>query len=208
MGLPKSTERFALPDKVDTLRLIETYFSTTGVLFPYIDRTSFLNAYHQFSSSNVQSTRRSWLGLLNMVLAMAINAGHESSLTASERAAKSDVYFRRASALCEKLMRQGTSLELGPLCTTNFFWLSILKVSSTSASLDEPVLTRHGTLHSDLEYPRACGQSSISTWLAFAESAQTALAFRAGDSQADLVRMRRSRSVRCSNDILVLSDKT
>lgn len=107
------TEPFAFPTEAETLRLIDVFFHTTGVLFPYIEKDGLLQTYHQLNSTNVRTVRRSWLGLLNMVLAMAISASHGGTATASERAVESDVYFRRALALCEKQIRHGTSLEVG-----------------------------------------------------------------------------------------------
>lgn len=107
-----ATEPFALPEKNETLRLIDVYFDTTGVLFPYIDKEGFLQSYHQLNLTNIRTARRSWLGLLNMVLAMSASASHGGTLTASERASESDICYRRALALCEKQIRHGTNLEI------------------------------------------------------------------------------------------------
>ncbi|EUC39529.1 hypothetical protein COCMIDRAFT_111318, partial [Bipolaris oryzae ATCC 44560] len=107
-------EPFILPPEQDTLHLIELYFSSTGTLFPYIDKEDFLQTYRQLVSTNIASVRRSWLGLLNVVLAMATNAntGHDVTLSAQERTSKSNIYFRRASALCDRQIRHGTSVEI------------------------------------------------------------------------------------------------
>lgn len=106
-------EPFFLPPESETKTLIDIYFDSTGVLFPYIDKDSFVHTHEQLNIANIRSVRRSWLGLLNMVLAMAISVSHSSNVTASERAAQSDVFFRRAMALCEKHISHGTSLEIG-----------------------------------------------------------------------------------------------
>lgn len=109
------TEPFILPPQGETLHLIELYFSATGILFPYIDKESFLQTYQQLSLMDIVSVRRSWLGLLNVVLAMATtaNTGHDTTLSAQERASKSDVFFRRAWMLCDRQIRHGASLEIG-----------------------------------------------------------------------------------------------
>lgn len=109
------TEPFILPPQQDTLHLIELYFSSTGTLFPYIDKDGFLQTYRQLTSTNMVSVRRSWLGLLNVILAMATNAntGYDATLSAQERTSKSNVYFRRASVLCDRQIRHGTSVEIG-----------------------------------------------------------------------------------------------
>jgi hypothetical protein len=96
------------------MQMIETYFSTTGELFPYIDKEAFLDQYHQLASSNIRTVRRSWLGLLNMILAMSTSASHGVS-SATERTAISDIFFRRTMTLCEKQIRHGTNLEVGKL---------------------------------------------------------------------------------------------
>lgn len=106
-------EPFILPPEGETLQLIDIFFSTTGVLFPYIDKDSFLTTYHRLNPTNITTARRSWLSLLNMLLAMSTSAGHTNTLTASERATKSDVYFRRALKLLKTQIRRGASLETG-----------------------------------------------------------------------------------------------
>ncbi|EUC26897.1 hypothetical protein COCCADRAFT_113091 [Bipolaris zeicola 26-R-13] len=108
------TEPFILPPQQDTHHLIELYFSSTGTLFPYIDKDGFLQTYRQLTSTNMVSVRRSWLGLLNVILAMATNAntGYDATLSAQERTSKSNVYFRRASVLCDRQIRHGTSVEI------------------------------------------------------------------------------------------------
>lgn len=48
-----------------------------------------------------------------MVLAMATHAGHNPQLIALEQARRSDMFYRRALALCDKEIRYSTSLEVG-----------------------------------------------------------------------------------------------
>lgn len=110
--VPAGTEPFVLPPENETMQMIETYFSTTGELFPYIDKEAFLQRYHELASSNIRTVRRSWLGLLNMILAMSTSASHGVS-SATERTAISDIFFRRTMTLCEKQIRHGTNLEVG-----------------------------------------------------------------------------------------------
>ncbi|KAH7083977.1 fungal-specific transcription factor domain-containing protein [Paraphoma chrysanthemicola] len=105
-------EPFALPPEGETMLLIEKYFRTTGVLFPYINEAEFFKTYRQLTSSNVRTVRRSWLGLLNIVLAMSTHASHGGEMTALERCNISDTFFHRAMALCDKQIRRGTSIEV------------------------------------------------------------------------------------------------
>lgn len=108
-----ATEPYVLPSNEETLQLIDLFFSTTGILFPYIDRLSFLKRYRQLSPTSLKSARRTWLGLLNMVLAMATSASSAGLYSACERSTRSEIFFKRASRICEKEIHHGTSLEVG-----------------------------------------------------------------------------------------------
>lgn len=104
---------FDMPPPDRTLQLVLQYFENTGLLFPYIHRESFLATYHDAAASSFRRVRRSWLGLLNMVLAMAVSASYLDERGAQRRMAESGVFFHRAMALCEKQIRFGASLEIG-----------------------------------------------------------------------------------------------
>lgn len=104
---------FALPAEAEVLRLIQKFFTTTGLLFPYLDEGTFVKTYQQSVSSNVCTPRRSWLALLNVVLAMATHTGWDRRTNASNIGDHSDLFFQRALLLCEVDMRCATSLEIG-----------------------------------------------------------------------------------------------
>jgi hypothetical protein len=107
-----------MPPDGEAILLIKKYFCTTGVLFPYIDEVEFFKTYRELTSSNIRMVRRSWLGLLNMVLAMSTHASHGSESAALERGTKPETFFHRAMALCDKQIRRGTSLEVGEYKST------------------------------------------------------------------------------------------
>lgn len=104
---------FTLPLQADTLGLIERYFSNTGLLFPYIYPPVFLDTYHQMARENFSRVRRTWLGLLNMVLAMATITAIPGSARADARIEKSDVFYQRGLGLCGSEILRGTTLEVG-----------------------------------------------------------------------------------------------
>lgn len=106
---------FTLPPGEETLALIQHFFASTGVLFPYIHENSFLNTYFQMRATTFHTVKRSWLGLLNIILAMATSTSSTSNLCATERTEASDIFFCRARALCDKQIRHGTSLEVGKI---------------------------------------------------------------------------------------------
>lgn len=106
---------YDLPPADRTLRLIHGYFDNTGLLFPYIHRDSFVQAYREAASTNLRNVRQTWLGMLNMILALSINVSYPSELSQHQRMAESKVFFQRAMALCEGKIRSAASLEIGAL---------------------------------------------------------------------------------------------
>jgi hypothetical protein len=93
--------------------MIQRYFSNTGLLFPYIYPPVFLEAYHQMSRENFTKVRRTWLGLLNMVLAMSSMTAVTGGAKADVRIAESDVFYERGLGLCGSEILRGTTLEVG-----------------------------------------------------------------------------------------------
>lgn len=104
---------YALPSHEEALQLLDQYFRGTGLVFPYLDEDTFLAAYAEARLSGFRTTRKTWLGLLNIVLALATTTSLRSDIVAETRFERSDVYYRRAVGLCEKQMMRGTSLEIG-----------------------------------------------------------------------------------------------
>ncbi|KAH7304650.1 putative C6 transcription factor [Rhexocercosporidium sp. MPI-PUGE-AT-0058] len=102
---------YALPLETTTRNLISRYFGDTGLLFPYIDEQAFLDTYNEINANDFTKIR-TWLGLLNMIMAMATCTIIESCVSAEKRAKGSDIYYQRATGLCEKQIMRGTSLEI------------------------------------------------------------------------------------------------
>ncbi|KAF1930571.1 uncharacterized protein M421DRAFT_58581 [Didymella exigua CBS 183.55] len=108
-------EPFLLPPTGEMTSLIGLYFTTTGLLYPFIDRRKFLESYRQMIDLGISSVRRSWLGLLNMIFAIATSAswGHDPTVTADARTSRSDSFYRCAVTLSDRQIRYVTSLEVG-----------------------------------------------------------------------------------------------
>jgi hypothetical protein len=122
-GFPSPTDKreathinlFVLPAPEDTMKLINVFFINTATLFPYLHRESFLSAYTAVGDNNWTKVRRTWLGLLNMVLALATSAVVDSRVPAPNRMAASNVFYRRAVDLCRERMMRGATLEIGAI---------------------------------------------------------------------------------------------
>ncbi|CAK7232762.1 hypothetical protein SCUCBS95973_008365 [Sporothrix curviconia] len=94
-----SVNIYLLPDESVIRDLVSRYFANTGMLFPYIHEASFWATYEELKRHSFTQVRRTWLGLLNMVLALAASSAPYDK-DAATRAHESDVYYQRARQLC------------------------------------------------------------------------------------------------------------
>lgn len=118
--------------------LVARFFADTGALFPFVHGPSFVETYRRVKGLGFRRFRRSWLGLLNAIMAMAtvtspssaravgggggggdgvggngVSGGGGVVSAAAERAAAAEVFYERAKALCLEQMLHGASLETG-----------------------------------------------------------------------------------------------
>lgn len=108
----RPSSMFTLPSSEETLTLIHRYFGDTGLLFPYIHPPTFFDTYYQLKN-NSKRVRRTWLGLLNIILAMAKLTLASGRSPAETCISESAVYYRRALDLCKGEILRGTTLEVG-----------------------------------------------------------------------------------------------
>jgi hypothetical protein len=119
------TDGTRLPQEPEISHLVKQFFRETGMLFPYINEHSFWETYGTLQKYGRRSVRTSWLGLLNMVLAMATSTHTDSGLNMEQRYSQSEVYFNRARALCLDQMMTGASVEAGErsqVTVSQVFW--------------------------------------------------------------------------------------
>ncbi|KXJ90070.1 fungal-specific transcription factor domain-domain-containing protein [Microdochium bolleyi] len=131
-----STGLAGLPPEDITERLLIEYFSNTGILFPYIHEPTFMDTYRQARQSGFAGVRRTWLALLNIVLAMATRADATRPDT-SFAAADAELFFKRARSLCGTHMLRGTTLE-----TVQYLLLSTQYLQGTQHAVQ--TWTTHG----------------------------------------------------------------
>lgn len=104
---------FYLPPEEETSALVDSYFNDTALLFPYIHEDSFRGMYARLPRGNPKAMRRTWLGLLNMILAMATYVGASPHNSVEARHAGSEAFYRRATGLCEGHISRTANLEIG-----------------------------------------------------------------------------------------------
>jgi hypothetical protein len=104
----------ALPavDVMDSL--LDVYFDTCGVVFPFIHEETMRKTYAECKANSFLRARRTWLGTLNMMFAMASMFDHhgDHGSSAKSRHDTSNVFYSRAVGLCRELSMHVISLEI------------------------------------------------------------------------------------------------
>ncbi len=118
-----------LPPEEEILHLVELFFSDTGMLYPYIHKEGLLQTWATAKGNNFRSVRRSFLGLLNMILAFATCVSATRHLPVETCAANADVFFKRAYALAGNV-----AFTLGNLETVQFLLLMTQYLQGTQRS--------------------------------------------------------------------------
>lgn len=98
---------------VEEDKMIDTFFTNTGYLFPYIHEARFRTRLGFMRGYPQRQRPPSWSGLLNIVFAMAISTNRSCKLDALERSQTSEIYAQKALYHCKKRMMQGDNLETG-----------------------------------------------------------------------------------------------
>lgn len=101
-----------LPTIAQMDSLLDMYFKTAGVVFPFIHEQTTRKSYADCLANGFTKARRTWLGTLNIIFAMATMLDRESFPSAKRRFETSEVFYRRAVALCGELSKHVISLEI------------------------------------------------------------------------------------------------
>jgi hypothetical protein len=104
---------YALPSEDRAWNLIEQYFQKTGQLLPFIHEESFCETYHRMRRDGFSKISRTWLGLLNIVLAISASLSAKDDISSQDRIQESDIYYQRANGLCDRDSKRYASLEMG-----------------------------------------------------------------------------------------------
>ncbi|KAL7911404.1 fungal-specific transcription factor domain-containing protein [Trichoderma velutinum] len=109
-SLPSSMTSLPSSEEMDSL--LDIYFDTAGVVFPFIHEPTMRETYAKGKASGWTRVRRTWLGTLNMIFAMASNFDRDTLPSAQKRLERSNVFFQRATELCGELSKHAISLEI------------------------------------------------------------------------------------------------
>lgn len=83
------------------------------MLFPYLHKPSFLATYNEALRDGFSRVRRTWLALLNLVMAMGSRASTEVGITAEEKYTAAEIFYRRGFGLCDGHILRLSSLDSG-----------------------------------------------------------------------------------------------
>ncbi|KAL7946815.1 C6 transcription factor [Trichoderma barbatum] len=124
--LPAST----LPPEEEMDALLNAYFDNYGLQFPFLHEPTFRELYDECKVSGFTKVRRTWLGLLNMIFALASNIDQSAEPLAKERFRKSYVFFVRAVSLSKESSMQTVSLDI-----VHYLLLAVLYLQGTQRSI-------------------------------------------------------------------------
>ncbi|KAK5673854.1 hypothetical protein LTR17_027842, partial [Elasticomyces elasticus] len=96
VGNSQSVDVFALPGEQNVIILVDRFFNGMGLLFPYIHRKAILDGLRDANTSNFHGVRRSWLCLVNTILACATCVTSGSDGLEDTCAAQAEIYLQRA----------------------------------------------------------------------------------------------------------------
>ncbi|KAF9884702.1 hypothetical protein FE257_001331 [Aspergillus nanangensis] len=100
-----------LPSKTETIRLVNSFFQDFGMLFPYINRRAVLNDIEHAFRESCPVLRRSWLCMLQVILAFACDysARHE---VGDKNVSRADGFAQQALALAPDVVEQQPNVEM------------------------------------------------------------------------------------------------
>ena len=150
---PSGTSLTALPSTDEMDILLNIYFDTAGVVFPFIHEETMRKTYAECKRDGFTKARRTWLGTLNMIFAMASTFDRDRVASAKERSEKSNIFYQRAIGLCGELSKRVISLEI-----VHYLLLVVIHCQGTQRSVQ--AWNNHGLV---IRSAMALGLHSISS---------------------------------------------
>ncbi|KAJ5909659.1 hypothetical protein N7504_004302 [Penicillium tannophilum] len=125
---------FALPPQAEADALLHLFFTTVNLMIPCIHEGSFRDTARKLQIDGIRCVRRSWLGTLNVVFALATNVMTATSPNV-ERASRAGMYFERAMELVKSDILGRISSEMVQLLLLMEAYLEGTKSSSLAWTL-------------------------------------------------------------------------
>lgn len=104
--------------------MLETFFSDINSTWEYLYEPAFRETFSHAVETDFKHVRRSWLGLLNLILAMVKRRKNADTESAGNVRDPSDIYFSRALVLTTRTMFRRPNLETGRFSSLRYgFWV-------------------------------------------------------------------------------------
>lgn len=145
-----------LPSVEEMDSLLDIYFDTAGAVFPFIHEQTMRKTYTECRLNGFTRARRTWLGTLNMIFAMASSFDRDHVRSAKKRFDRANIFYKRALELCGDLSRRVISLEI-----VHFLLLVVIHCQGTQRSVQ--AWNNHGLV---IRSAMALGLHSDSTAMA------------------------------------------
>lgn len=186
---------YAVPEEKLTEELMHRYFSDAGMLFPYIHETTFRENYNHMRKYGSRQMRLSWLGIFNMLLAVATNMTRCGNLQRNERTAEAHTYYQRAVGLCDRIFLRGSSVEIGLFQAGRSTAAENLTGQSTVSLAHDPISAGDSEGCSDQSHSWPCCERSHADRVALAASLTELRPIRTRNAKKSLVHVHALRQV-------------
>ncbi|KAF8535992.1 fungal-specific transcription factor domain-containing protein [Trichophaea hybrida] len=123
---PDSVNIYAIPAEHKVRHYISQYFQSANILYPYLHQPTFIETYEMALKDGFTKVRRTWLALLNLVMAMGSRASTETDVSTEEKYKTAELFYQRGHALCN-----GYLLRLASLDSVNLLLLMSHYLQST-----------------------------------------------------------------------------
>ena len=108
---PKAMHPYILPSRAEILRLVDLFFANTGQFFPYIHKKTIVNMVEELDVVRCTGIRKSWLCLLNAILAIGTSLDVDNGRPIRSRESESDIFLQRALTLSPWTISKTANLE-------------------------------------------------------------------------------------------------
>ena len=105
-------DAYALPPKSKIINLVNRFFTETGMLFPYIYKKWVLDGLAGMNLTHLHGVRRSWLCLLNTIMAFATFLAPVPNDSVETGTPQADVFLQRALKLLPNITLKPANLEM------------------------------------------------------------------------------------------------
>ena len=101
----------ALPSKIRMKDMLNSYFGNPHKLYPYIDEELVRQEFVMLQARNFQGVRKTFLALVNMLFAMALQTSSQNEIPQSHRLQLSNTFFQRSLKLRSSDILTGHTTE-------------------------------------------------------------------------------------------------